>query len=235
MSTISIEIGNKIRQFRQSRKMTLDELAIIIHKSRATLSKYERGEISIDIDTLYELADALHVRTEQLLYTPVSEKHPQQREIVPAFFQDVDRFYCYYFDGRIGKLVRSAFDVFSRIDVNQYKIAMYMNFKDLAHYQQAENTYWGYMEHFDALTLIELTNQSNPMEKASLQILASFLDADSKWGLWNGVSSRPLMPVATKMLLTKKLLTEDAALVRELKISKDDIHRMKYYNMFSVV
>lgn len=235
MSTISIEIGNKIRQFRQSRKMTLDELAIIIHKSRATLSKYERGEISIDIDTLYELADALHVRTEQLLYTPVSEKHPQQREIVPAFFQDVDRFYCYYFDGRIGKLVRSAFDVFSRIDVNQYKIAMYMNFKDLAHYQQAENTYWGYMEHFDALTLIELTNQSNPMEKASLQVLASFLDADSKWGLWNGVSSRPLMPVATKMLFTKKPLTEDAALVRELKISRDDIHRMKYYNMFSVV
>lgn len=235
MSTISIEIGNKIRQFRQSHKMTLDELAIIIHKSRATLSKYERGEISIDIDTLYELADALHVRTEQLLYTPVSEKHPQQREIVPAFFQDVDRFYCYYFDGRIGKLVRSAFDVFSRIDVNQYKIAMYMNFKDLAHYQQAENTYWGYMEHFDALTLIELTNQSNPMEKASLQILASFLDADSKWGLWNGISSRPLMPVAAKMLFTKKLLTEDAALVRELKISKDDVHRMKYYNMFSVV
>ena len=133
MSTISIEIGHKIREFRQSRKMTLDELANVIHKSRATLSKYERGEISIDIDTLYELADALHVRTEQLLYTPVSEKKPSQREIVPAFFQDVDRFYCYYFDGRIGKLVRSAFDVFSRIDVNQYKIAMYMNFKDLAH------------------------------------------------------------------------------------------------------
>ncbi len=235
MSTISIEIGNKIRQFRQSRKLTLEELANVIHKSRATLSKYERGEISIDIDTLYELADALHVRTEQLLYTPVSEKNSLQREIVPAFFQDVDRFYCYYFDGRNGKIVRSAFDVFSRIDVNQYKIAMYMNFKDLARYQQAENTYWGYMEHFDALTLIELTNQNNPMEKASLQILASFLDADSKWGLWNGVSSRPLMPVATKMLFTKKLLTEDAALVRELKISKDDIHRMKYYNMFSVV
>ena len=46
MSKISIEIGNK---FQQSRKMTLDELAPAIHKSRATLSKYERGEISIDI------------------------------------------------------------------------------------------------------------------------------------------------------------------------------------------
>ncbi len=215
--------------------MTLEELALAIHKSRATLSKYERGEISVDIETLYELAAALHIRTEQLLYTPASEKAQSQREITPAFFQGLDRFYCYYFDGRNGKLIRSVFDVFSRIGVNQYKIAMYMNFKDLAHYQQAENTYWGYMEHFDALTLIELTNQTNPMEKASMQVLASFLDADTKWTLWNGVSSRPLMPVATKMLISKKLLTEDAALIRELKVSKEDIQRMKYYNMFSVV
>ena len=110
-----------------------------------------------------------------------------------------------------------------------------MNFKDLERYHQAENTYWGYMEHFDAMTLIELINQSNPMEKASIQVLASFLNADTKWVLWNGVSSRPLMPVATKMLLSKKLLPEDAVLVRELKISKDDIRRMKYYNMFSIV
>lgn len=146
MSKISAEIGNKIRQFRQGRKMTLDELALAIHKSRSTLSKYERGDISVDIDTLYELANALGIRTEQLLYTPTSEKVPLQREVTPAFFQNLTRFYCYYFDGRNGKLIRSAFDVFSRTGVNQCKIAMYMNFKDLTHYQQAENTYWGYME-----------------------------------------------------------------------------------------
>jgi transcriptional regulator with XRE-family HTH domain len=235
MSKISAEIGNKIRQFRQGRKMTLDELALAIHKSRSTLSKYERGDISVDIDTLYELANALGIRTEQLLYTPTSEKVPLQREVTPAFFQNLTRFYCYYFDGRNGKLIRSAFDVFSRTGVNQCKIAMYMNFKDLTHYQQAENTYWGYMEHFDSMTLIELTNQNNPMEKASIQILASFLDAETKWALWNGVSSRPLMPVAAKMLFSKKRLTEDASLLRDLKISKEDIQRMKYYNMFSVV
>ena len=59
MSKISIEIGNK---FRQSREMTLDELAPAIHKSRATLSKYERSEISIGIDTPYELANADNAR-----------------------------------------------------------------------------------------------------------------------------------------------------------------------------
>lgn len=234
MSVITEEIGQRIRQFRQGRRMTLDELASAVHKSRATLSKYERGEISMDIETLYDIARALNVRTEQLLCVEAEDRQ-QLREVGPAFFQGLSRFYCYHFDGRNGKLTRSVFDIFSPIEVNRYKIAMYMNCDTLGNYQRCENTYWGYIEHFDALSLIELTNQDNPMEKASLQVLASFLDAETKWALWNGVSSRPLMPVAVKMLLSKKPLDEDAALTARLKLFKEDINRMKYYNMFSVV
>ena len=152
---------------------------------------------------MYDLAHALHVRVEQLL-CPQEEDIQPLREIGPAFFQSLSRFYCYHFDGRNGKLTRSVFDVFAPIAVNRYKTAMYMSCRDLVHYQKCENTYWGYMEHFDSLSIIELTNQDNPMEKASLQILASFLDSETKWALWNGVSSRPLMPVAVKMLLSKK-------------------------------
>ena len=55
-----------------------------------------------------------------------------------------------------------------------------------------------------------------------------------KWGLWNGISSRPLMPVACKMLFAQKPLKEDAELEEMLKISKDDIRVMKMYNFFSV-
>ena len=233
MSEITREVGRRLRLLRQNRRITLEELAAQIHKSRATLSKYERGEIAVDIDTLYDLAGALGVHPEQLL-CPGPEARVQTREIAPAFFQGLERFYCYHFDGRNGKLTRSVFDLFSQLDVNRFKIAMFMNCRDLEHYQRCENTFWGYIEHFDALSLIEMTNQDNPMEKASLQVLAAFLNAETKWALWNGVSSRPLMPVAVKMLLSKKPLEEDAALVRMLKLSREDISRMKYYNMFSI-
>ncbi|WP_300416240.1 helix-turn-helix transcriptional regulator [uncultured Oscillibacter sp.] len=235
MSDICIEIGKRIRYFRQNRKMTLQELSAAVYKSRATVSKYESGTISMDIDTLYALADALHVRVEQLLYSKEPMDAVPQREIRPAFFQGLNRFYSYHYDGRDHCVSKSVFDVFSQIGVNRYKIAMYMNYKDLEHYQRAENIYWGYIEHFDALSIIELTHQDTPTEKASIQILASFLDAETKWGLWNGVSSRPLMPVAVKFLFSKKPLAVDAELNRRLKISKEDIRRMKYYNMFSVV
>lgn len=60
-SEISQHIGSRIRSIRKSRGLTLQALADKIHKSRASLSKYESGEIVIDIKTLYEISEALNV------------------------------------------------------------------------------------------------------------------------------------------------------------------------------
>ena len=106
---------------------------------------------------------------------------------------------------------------FSETDTSSYKIMMYMNFKDFENYKLCENTYWGYIEHFDALTNIQLTNQDSPVEKASAQILASYLDTDTKWGLFNGFSSRPMMPIATKMLFSKQNSRKTKLCCRALK------------------
>jgi len=234
MSEINVEVGKRIHNFRKNRKMTLDELSAIVFKSKSTLSKYEKGEISVDVETLYDLADALHIHVEQLLYNRPVQERAALDEISPAFFKGLTRFYSYLYDGRSRRLMRCAFDVLSKVEHNKYKIMMYMNFNDYKNYQQCENTYWGYIEHYDALTVIEVTNQDTPMEKASIQILASYLDSEIKWGLFNGVSSRPMMPIAIKMLFSKKPLNEDDELINKLKVSKEDIGLLKLYNMFSV-
>jgi hypothetical protein len=44
-----------------------------------------------------------------------------------------------------------------------------------------------------------------------------------------------MMPVATKMLFSKKLLKEDEALAEQLKITKEDIRLFKLYNMYPVM
>lgn len=234
MAEISMEIGKRIHTVRKMRKMTLKEVSELVCKSVSTLSKYEKGEIAVDIETLYDLADALQVHVEQLLY-----RRPDRTKIVspdssPAFFNGVSQFFSYLYDGRSNSLIRCVFDVLSETENNQYRIMMYMNFKDYQNYQNCENTYWGYIEHYDALTNIILTNRDTPMEKASVQILASYLASDTKWGLFNGFSSRPMMPIAAKMLLSKTMLKEDESLIRQLKISRDDIRLLKLYNMLPV-
>ena len=234
MSEVSAQIGNQIRLIRKKRKMTLDDLSNAIHKSKSTISKYEKGEIAVDIETLYEIADAIQVHVEQLLYCSPKRTAISSKNSSPAFFNGVSQIYSYLYDGRSNHIVGCVFDVLSETEEGQYKIMMYMNFKDFKNYQNCENTYWGYIEHYDAMTYISLTNQDTPMEKASVQILASYLDSDTKWGLFNGFSSRPMMPIAIKMLFSKCRLKEDADLVRLLKVSKGDVRLLKLYNMLSV-
>lgn len=234
MPDINTEIGKLIRGARKKRGMTLNELAEVICKSQSTVSKYEKGEITVDIATLYDIADALRVHVEQLLYVRPERTELRAPGNNPAFFTGTSQFYSYLFDGRSNSLMRCVFDVLSKTDERKYKIMMYMNFEDFDNYKNCENTYWGYIEHYDAVTNIALTNQDMPMEKASAQILASYLDSDKKWGLFNGFSSRPMMPIAAKMLFSKKKLKEDEELIRSLKISKDDIRLMKLYNMMAV-
>ena len=112
---------------------------------------------------------------------------------------------------------------------------MYMNFSDFDTYQICGTAFWGYMEHYDAITNITLTNQASPMERAFGQVLATFTTADTIWGLFTGLSARPMMPVAIKMLFSKKRLPMDESLMRRLKVTKEDIRLMKHYNMMTVL
>ena len=235
MGEISREIGRRIRNFRKSRRMTLEELSALVCKNKSTLSKYETGEIVLDIETIYEIARALGIHVEQLLYCTPDRVSIQGSFPKPAFFSGLSQFYSYYYDGRFNRVMRCVFDVLLQSEDDRYKIMMYANFQDYASYQNCETTYWGYMEHYDAITNVILTNQDSPMEKAHGQILATYMNSDTKWGLFTGLSARPMMPVALKMLFSKKRLTEDEALVQLLKVTKEDIRLMKLYNMMTVL
>ena len=235
MGEISREIGHRIRNFRKSRHMTLEELSAIVCKNKSTLSKYETGEIVLDIETIYEIAKALGIHVEQLLYCTPDRVSIQSSGPKPAFFNGLSQFYSYYYDGRYNRIMRCVFDVLLQSEDSRYKIMMYANFDDLATYQNCETTYWGYMEHYDAITNITLTNQASPMERAFCQILATFTTSDTIWGLFTGLSARPIMPVAIKMLISKKRLAMDENLTGKLKVTKEDIRLMKHYNMMTVL
>lgn len=235
MAQISHEIGKRIRTFRRSRHMTLEELARILCKNKSTVSKYETGEIVLDIETIYDISRALGIHVEQLLYctpdrVPISDSGSQS-----AFFSGLTQFYAYYYDGRVNRIVPAVFDVLLMSEDHRYKIMAYINFTDFSSYQNCGTAFWGYMEHYDAITNITLTSQDSPMEKAYCQILATYTNTDVKWGLFTGLSAMPMMPVAIKMLFSKKRLNEDEALMQKLKVTKEDIRLMKLYNMMTVL
>ena len=135
----------------------------------------------------------------------------------------------------MNRIVAAVFDVLLLSEDHRYKIMAYINFTDFDSYQNCGTAFWGYMEHYDAITNITLTNQASPMERAFCQILATFTTSDTIWGLFTGLSARPMMPVALKMLFSKKRLPEDEALLQQLKVTREDIRLMKLYNMMTVM
>lgn len=54
-------IGENIRKYRTAYNMTLKELSLKLRKSISTVSKYENGDIALDLPTFIEIAHILKV------------------------------------------------------------------------------------------------------------------------------------------------------------------------------
>ena len=234
MVNIPQEIGNKIKIYRKKKNLTLLELSEAICKSKATVSKYENGQISLDIMTLYDIARVLGIHVEQLLYPVQDEAMNVSAPRLPAFFRDTSQLYMYFYDGRCNEISRGVIDILAKTGMNSYKIMLFANINAYETYQDCENTYWGTLTHYDSLSAITLKNQNTPTEQLTITILSTFLDVPTKWGLLGGISTRPLMPIATKVCLSKKKQKETEEFQKSLKISKEDIRLVKLYNMLSI-
>jgi transcriptional regulator with XRE-family HTH domain len=58
---VSIDVGNRLRQLREARKVSMRTLATMSGLSANALSMIERGKTSPSVSTLYRIADALGV------------------------------------------------------------------------------------------------------------------------------------------------------------------------------
>ncbi|MDD5922151.1 MAG: helix-turn-helix transcriptional regulator [Eubacteriales bacterium] len=232
---IAQEIGSKIRYYRKKKGMTVDQLAAAICKSKSSVSKYESGQIVMDIESLYDIAQALDVRVTQLLYLPPSDYEGPLSGSVPAFFAGLSHFYMYYFDGRIKQINRCVLDVSREMKPGVFHAQMFMNVPDYQNYTQCENWYEGTLNHYDALSLLVLQNQNMEMDLYQVAISSPYMNAPMKWALAFGISSRPLMPTSTKVLLSKTIQEETPEFEKSLRFSKEDIRLMKLYNMLTVM
>ena len=78
------EIGKHIRKIRKEKNLTQEELAERLHCTRQTISNYENGKSEPDIAHLIEIAGALEVEINDLIYGPgkrEGEKRQRDRAV----------------------------------------------------------------------------------------------------------------------------------------------------------
>lgn len=232
-------IGARIRGCRRLRGMTLQQLADAIHKSRATVSKYENGDITLDVVTLYEISEALDVGLSQLV-----DYHPQREvpERPPApdhgrespFFQ-AERLYFYFYDGRYDRLKTGVIDIHKSIvhEDGSYEASMFLRATTPSG-RSSEVHYTGNVLYSDMLIRFNFLNQYNKLEQDLLYIFNPLELRDFTEGLLCGISSADLMPCAFRCLVALSPNEDYQQLRDQLMIKPEELRRWQKLNMLIV-
>ena len=234
MKEISIHVGQRIRLYRKMKGLTIETFAGMIHKSKATVSKYENGDISIDIETLFVIAQALEVAVNQLIdYT--NEEEQAAGDGAAKHSLSKSRYYMYFYDGRRNRIARNVIEVQDGGEENGvFDANMYAYLENFDNYYQCKLLYHGVMRRYDTFVNFNFENQNNKVERAFLYAINSFSHNGRMAGLYCGLSTQPILPACFKFVLSPEILEEDEELKTELTVSKEDIKVLKKMNMFVV-
>lgn len=86
-STLKYEIGNRIRKYREDRKLNQKQLAELIGVSNSRVSNWEQGINRPDADILAEICKALQVSPSELLDVHLTDEEltEQERKVLQAY------------------------------------------------------------------------------------------------------------------------------------------------------
>lgn len=230
MDSYSAYVGTRIKHFRKAQNLTIEELARAINKSKSAVSKYENGQISIDIETLRDIAEALKINVSQIIYytAPPPEKLTYQSKL----FNGAERLYVYYLNkGRIIKcLLQLHYDEIN----DETKAWYYLDLNNYSSYIDSKYSYSGDIISYESLTYFMLHNNTTPLERLYLCVHNPLGTNTYTVGLATGILVGSMAPLAMRILVSKSPIKDEQMISDILKISKDDVKYLKEQNMFVV-
>ncbi len=232
--SINEYVGGRIRTVRKGKKMSIQQLADAINKSKACVSKYEKGEITLDIPTLFEISEVLQVPVERLIDykdKPAVEVGSRLGGTSPFF--KAKKLYFYYCDGRFSDIKDGIINI-NNEDGGSVCPANFTIFIKTDNGYTTEIYYTGTVTYSDMLIRFSMQNQYNALEEDLLYIFNPLEYRDGTNGLLCGISSTDLVPCAFKCIVSPTPLAHTEQFRERLKFSKKEISQMKKMNMLTI-
>lgn len=220
-------LGRKIKACRKAKGITLTELADTIHRSPASLSKYESGDVNIAIDALVEICTALNVDIAEFL--PATYSDPDNVDTLKYKKHFVDQLYIYWYSGD-AKKVKGALIENSHPSM---KSVLYFD-TDVKHMEYQSNfIYHGEVTYSDTCIMFYYTNEEPPFDKIFIRMPLLFMKDHPQMGIMSCISMY-YQGVTAKIMVSKRPITFTPELTKELFISPEEIKELKRSNMLIV-
>ncbi len=229
---LCLHIGRRIKLYRKNQNMTAKQLANTIHKSTSAVSKYENGEVAIDIITLQEIADVLGVTVAQLIDIQKETDYVQDNPLTQSrgFFSYGSNFYAYFVNGKNREICKNILELHS----NDMSVVLYNRLEDYSNRYNCKHLYYGEVSVSDTYIHMVMQNQTNNAEKLYIVVFNPFSKQDIAYGIISGISSRNMMPISYKVAISKHPLPENEELLDKLIFTKKELRDIRIYNNFSI-
>ncbi|MBM6737275.1 helix-turn-helix transcriptional regulator [Faecalicatena fissicatena] len=218
-------LGQKLRARRRAKHLTLNDLAEKLNKSTATISKYEKGEIFISIDTLVDICRILNIEISSLLPDTCVTEDSNDLTRYQKYFSE--QLYLYWFNGEKNKLQKAVL-------INQkmsFKSTMYYDVADTANYYDANYVYDGRVSYTDSCIDFILSCTEPPFDTLTLRVSSLNRHTSYKIGLLTTISYF-YQNIAMKVIVSETPLPEDEALISSLRLTPEELKNIKRTNFF---
>jgi transcriptional regulator with XRE-family HTH domain len=223
--------GNQIKHYRKARGMTIDELSKKIHKSRGTVSKYESGRITLDIITLFEIAEAIEIEPRLLLDYPCLPGSAAVNVRNP--FGKNGMLYMYHM--RASTINKSVIKMRVEQDTGKVAATLFYMVKDFKEPHNCKCIYEGEMQRHDTILCYILRNYLNPVENLLVNFTVPMKHFNTLIGLISGLGGNTLVPACFPCLLSPIPLAETDDLKDSLAIPKESLAKARKWNAFTLL
>lgn len=225
-------VGAQIRMYRKKQGLSLEELAAKIYKSKSIVSKYELGQSNIDIATLQEISQALHVDIKCLLDNP---SLPPQRPPHNRFgiFTE-NRLYTYIMERDRRKFIihRGLLSLYDE-NVDNTSATLYMDVADFSDYTKCGSVYRGNLLCTPYNASMLLTDTLESSEHVSFFMTINKSCKNMSPGFYFGYTMLDNLPISTNAIISKVPLQESDTLKESLMVTKEKLNLLKNGNVYT--
>lgn len=223
-------VGNNIKKYRTAYQMTLKDLSERLHKSISTVSKYEKGEIALDLPTFLEVAQIFQISPSILLSGIWSSPCDN-----PIKSDAPERLYMYTYSGPEKEIIQSLIEQFPPDSADSpWQVHMYNDIKDFKKPGECNGFYSGTYSKDGFIGTYILHNQVSASEHVMISCVKNLVNPKQQIGLVSGLSNYTMLPVTFKTVLSSTEITDKHLLNNLLLFSKEDFKTMKHYHYLSV-
>jgi transcriptional regulator with XRE-family HTH domain len=232
MTHVSAAIGKRIREIRKDRNYTLEDLGNIVHRSKSTLSKYENGEIVLDIETLFEIARAFRISIFSLITLPFNEERRQEESERTPCSHDIfscPLLYLYYYDGEYKCIRRSMIEM----DYPNRNATLYLNTVSVGDNCRCAQIYSGHIQTNPFYTRLIFENSTFALDTVTM-VFQSMLKYQTFLVGQIFTVRASNQPIGVKAIIANHKMTEDNNLRGLLQVTPREVKNIKRTNYFII-